>query len=204
MADTEKTSNALSLLGKALKDAGLAIDLLVDPCKTQQETENLGYDIKTEVVGPGITFTTSTPRKADEQEEKPWPQMGEIYYHIGADSVVNYDRWENSPWDRNAKKQGIHKTEKEAEQIAKNRKVHTMLKELAGGVEPDWESASEDKYAIFWNCEQEEHEIHTFYELKMPNAVYFRTGDECYKAIQAVTEKHGQDAIKKYCLYGVI
>jgi len=154
----------------------------------------------------GVTFEQLINAVVNNQpeEEKPWPENGEIYYHIGADGTVNYDRWQDQSWDKNAKELGIYKTQEQAEQIAQNRKVHTMLKELAGGFVPDWDNEDQDKSFLVWCHFECTVKVFTSQHRQSPSAVYFNGIKDAKRAIKTVTEKHGKDAIKKYCLYGVI
>mgnify|MGYP000513028961 CR=1 FL=1 len=174
-SDAKYAVEAFTQFANSLDDAGMTFDQLVNAVVNNQP-----------------------------EEEKPWPQVGDRYFIINLKGEVMSLTWEGWDFDKNAKEQGIYRTKEQAQQIAQNRKVHTMLKELAGGFEPDWSDDDEQKHFLYWDFGLGKVDVDYIRKWQIPNILYFESRTDVYEAIQAVTEKHGQDAIKKYCLDGVI
>lgn len=90
----------------------------------------------------------------------------------------------------------------QAEQIAQNRKVHTMLKELAD-FEPDFENTAQCRWFIQWCVQSEKARVAHSYN-PIASTIFFKTEEELHEAVKAVKDKFGDDAIELYCKHGVI
>jgi hypothetical protein len=146
-----------------------------------------------------LTADLETLKAAKEGE---WPRIDEHYYSI-VGNVVQKTLYFNDDDDKAKLSLGnAYRTTEESKLIIKNRCIHTRLKQLAGGFEPDWDSASQCQYVLAFSSLSEKSVFQRSAFMRLPNTVYF---EKEIPNIQSIIDgEFGEGSLQAYCERGVI
>lgn len=124
-------------------------------------------------------------------------EKGDIYYFINDRGTITYTTWSNDSVDILRRNIGnIFLTSKEAEFEAERRKVEAEMLKLGGT--RDMMSIGDNstlKCCLYYNhLGDETIYINCFYATNNQGIIFFKTENDCKRAIQEI----GEDRIKKY------
>jgi hypothetical protein len=130
-------------------------------------------------------------RIAELEASLPWPKVGDKYYYVSGDGVVDYDTYmPTDEVDIGRMSQGnIKRTLEEAERERDRRAVMTELRGMANGFVPDW---GHKNNKVKWFLEMDDYSvIHAIgsYQIRRMNQVYFRTKEDAQDAIEALGDR---------------
>ena len=134
-----------------------------------------------------------------ELNEKPtqvWkPEEGETYFYISSVVDVESETYDSDTYIDNARLEftNIFRTEEEANIMAIKLQIIAKLRKLSN---VDFnEDFDEQKWYITYNHRTKSIECDTTYHVqRMPFCIYFKTREDCQKAIDTI----GEENLKKY------
>ena len=133
--------------------------------------------------------------KQEEEEEKPWPQVGDEYYVLDSGGTAEASAYDDDHTDARRMAVGnFFKTYEEAE-FASNR-VHVLaeMRKFAEPFDTEWDTGKRHYY-IYYGHASEELKVES-HNVKRGGELYFDSEERANDCIEAV----GEDRIKKYYL----
>lgn len=130
-------------------------------------------------------------------QEKPtriWkPEFGEKYYYITTSGDVAYNTFNTSLDEYRLSFRNVFKTAEEARKMVEKLKIINKLRELSNTNFGD--DINELKYSISYDIDTKKvHPSMNRFSRIIPFEVYFKTREDCQKAIDTI----GEDNLKKY------
>jgi len=134
------------------------------------------------------------------EEEKPWPQIGDIYYSIGSDpsgTIILNHTYTNDGIDKNLQiMNNFFRAEEDAAFEYERCRILNDLKELSDDDQP-WDNTTKH-YSIAYNYGMMDISIQRRFHFRSMNEIYFKSYESAENAVKTI----GKDKIKKY-LFGL-
>jgi hypothetical protein len=129
-------------------------------------------------------------RIAELEASLPWPKVGDKYYYVSGDGVVDYDTYmPTDEVDIGRMSQGnIKRTLEEAERERDRRAVMTELRGMATGFVPDWSDVNQEKWFICPGNTEDLRFMFTF-TTRYSHLPHFRTEDDAQAAWSALGDR---------------
>ena len=155
--------------------------------------------VEQQSVGFIIDYTDMWEKIDNDEEKKPWPQIGDIYYSIGSapsGAIILNHTYTNDGIDKNLQiMNNFFKAEEDAAFEYERLRIFHELKELSD--DQPWDGIKRH-YHIAYDHNDKCITISDKTYLRSMNEIYFKSYESAENAIKTI----GKDKIKKY-LFGI-